>query len=252
MYYKLQAWVQNPERNYDEGIELLSKLGGKPGDIQFYRQGRTYQSNSMLFNKLSTVLRIAIQNGKLQPQIPSKPIEPKLLPPIHAKKQHDAKLQHNKELTNKLLSYRWEDLSDREKEYFGTEKQFAHKKNLFAEAKEIRKQMSTLHYKMKAATTDDERKEIADQLTFLQKRDISYWQLIDNFGEEVVKDLIKDPPQPKPNNTASYKRLNNLRTYVTKTKKALESASDKDKEGISAKLEAYLKEIAELEKEVNG
>ncbi len=46
MYYKLQAWVQGPpERDYNEGIELLSKLGGKPGNVQFYRQGRSYQSS---------------------------------------------------------------------------------------------------------------------------------------------------------------------------------------------------------------
>ncbi len=56
--------------------------------------------------------------------------------------------------------------------------------------------MSTLHYKMKAATTDDERKEIADQLTFLQKRDISYWQLIDNFWRNSSKRYNKSKTCP--------------------------------------------------------
>jgi hypothetical protein len=261
MYYELNDWVQNPNKDYTAGVEMLSKLGGSPKDIQYLRTGQPNGLKlSILKEKLQRIHRIATQQGKLKDCLPSKPIEPRQL--IIAKKtiaqtagQPENSITRTKELTNKLLAYSWADLSDREKQYFVNEDTFNEKKQLYQKGKELRIQMSAVHNKLKQVQTDAERAELANELIQLQNEDISIWNFVDNFGEKAFTE-IKTPPaeDEKPHNELLKlnKRLNNLRTYLSKTKKAIEGASEKDKEGLQAKLQAYQGEIEEIEGKING
>ena len=267
-YDKISKWLKDPARDYKKGIELYSRAAGDKKYIQFFHKGDDRQRREMLINQLTRLLRIAGQQKKYQPQpkveapLP-KPIIPRSLKTQKLTEVVNTPIVKTKETTNKLLSYKWESLNSREKEYFkNNEKLFLQKKEDFRKAKEQRQKLSHLQSKLKEAKDDKTRKDLAVQLVASGKVDKKLWNRVDDF-------TLREEPKKEENNhivesnkkgsisfqeaTRLNKRLNNLRTYISKGKaEAPKISDDKKKAKKLAKINEWEKEVKEIESKLNG
>ena len=174
---KIQIWLSNPEADYNQGVAIFAEAKPKElAQIKFFESEKDCKPDSMhyqmLANELKRAYRIELQNAPK-----AKPEEVKVEEPTAA-----AKGKRTKETTNALLRLPWEELSDAQKKYFlGSENVFAEKKEQFTAATQIRAEKSALHEKMKAATTDEERAPLTEQIVELDGKEAELWKQIDNF-----------------------------------------------------------------------
>jgi hypothetical protein len=113
------------------------------------------------------------------------------------KRTHETNVQENntetqvhptipktKAVTNKLLTFNWDDLDIRERQYFKNDKQlFEGKKTLLYENSAMTATIKSLHAKLKLLPEGPEMQETAEELTKLWKQRQKNWFEIDKIDQ---------------------------------------------------------------------
>lgn len=218
--------------------EFLSANSANPGKMHV----------SMLQNRMANILRIGIANEK-----PSQKAQPaiKIEPPIIVQKIHFSEIQkqleQKKELTNKLLTYSWDELSEKEKAYFkNNQPVFEGKKQLLFANSKIESELKSLHAQLHIAANDGERQQIAEKLTSFKKEQTDNWKVIDNF--DVVEIAKEEPKSESMEKFELIQKRNNLRSQKTKLAKKIQ---DKENPKYNEWLENYNEVVKSLEEVEN-
>jgi len=246
---ELKAWLQS--KNYQEGIKLLEKYSKNKTETEFLSKNSNNPQKmhlSMMQNRIVNIIRILSQSG-MKTEVKAA-IE--IQKPIAVKKIHysevEKQLEKRKELTNKLLSYKWEDLSQKEQEYFGNEQVFSGKKELLIANSKIESELKSLHASLQHAKTDKERKDIADKLVSLQSEKTQNWKVIDNFE---ITSINKEEKQDNTNEKFELlQKRNNLRSQRAKLKKKIENTEHPNYQEWLNNYNQVVKELEEIEKEL--
>lgn len=242
---EILQYLRNPN-DYEGGIELFKKYGGKSVEIQFFESSDSKMNRSLLFKKLQNIYRIASQKGELKADTPVKMNNE----PIRIKRMHfsdvEIELQESKLLTNKLLSRDWNELDNKEKTYFKNNQSiFSYKKTLLINNSVIESELKSLHAALSIASNDDYRQVIADKLVNLKKRQALNWTEIDNFDNP----KIESEESAHMDKAELMQMRNNLRARISKLQKKVKNLDPTvaDNSNSATKLFTAREELKEIE-----
>jgi hypothetical protein len=245
---ELKSYLQNPSRNYQDGIELFKKFGGKINEINYLTNSVSWP---FLLKKLQNIYRIGVQNGKIEDQIP---IQIKNKPIIVPRKHFDevesefTPLGQTKLLTNKLLSRDWSELDQKEKAYFDNNRGiFDYKKSLLIANSKIESELKSTHASLFHAQNDEERQEISEKMVNLKKQQAANWSEIDNFDLLEVERSLKHDESAHIDKAELILRRNNLRARISKLQKQLRNSDDPKHAKKLKDLELAKSDLVEIE-----
>lgn len=231
-------WLKDPNRNYTEGRILYDNYVSKVKFSSYFAKNQNAKQGSepyrILVTKLQNFIRarkgktinVDYKAEKQRAEAEVKElITPKDVPDIPDKLEmregYDLPLTKTKKLINKLLTYHYCELSEREKELFNDEGDFINKANLLIRNSDITREMRAKHEKMKISQDKEERALLRFEIATLDKERFKNFQIIDNrhigSGEQIVEGNIAD----------IRLKMNNARANRTKYLKKMK----KEKEG---------------------
>jgi len=231
---QLKTYLENPERDYQTGVEIYKRLENKMSYTLFFVKNKNSKPGSQAFNMLMSRLKriariknLVIVKRKTAPvpegikEKPDAPASPPPVPPVKEPTQPPMgevqQLTRKKETTNKLLSFDWDELNEREKAYFNYDSSmFEQKKQMLKQVAELERDMKALHLAIKKAEGDEERKGIAQKLASAEDEQFGLYEQIDLFSEVSEKKANDD------NRAVLISERNNLRSKISKIKKQLE------------------------------
>jgi len=243
----LKNYLNSQDKDYQDGVNLLKGLSSDINELKFFDiPNHAKMHVDMLINKLKNIYRVASQN----PAKPEKQIQ-QASKPIVVKRmhfsEHDEPLRATKLLTNKLLSREWDELDNKERNYFnGNSQIFGEKKAKLIENSRIESELKTLHASLFHAKDDDERQQISERLVSLKKRQAENWSNIDNF--EYVPEPVKTREDTAHIDKADLmQRRNNLRARISKAQKKSKGTNDP---ASVKKIEDLKAELAQVENQL--
>jgi hypothetical protein len=273
----ISKWLNDPNRDYNTGLKIFGKFKVNNKVFTFLNVSNPDQvKTNMLYGQVTKVYNKLIVNPELLKDVPAikqlvkikksepgiKPIkihkiEPKTAPETDKIIPPD-NLRKNKQYINKLLTLNWNDLSFSDKVIFNnSEKYFIGKKSLMIENSDIEKQMRSLHTKVKSIDPDDKnnekRQEIMQELSELDDKKSSNWEVIDKW-EEPEPDIIQKSDTETAIREAlkREKLIKAHKVYIYRAKKMLDKMPEKTpnqrkrKEKKIAEIERRKKELTDM------
>lgn len=226
----LKIYINSPSKDYKTGLELLKKYGDGE-KMSFFDTSNPDQVHYNILNKkLANIFRIALQNKKTSVVVKKPAIEISNKP-ITVQKMHFSEvipeISESKMLTNKLLARDWSDLSPVEKKYFNNNQSaFKVKKNLLIENSKIESELKSMHAMLHVSKSDEERKDLAEKMVSLKKRQAINWGQIDNF-ENIPDEPVISRNIDENDKAALVMQRNNLRSRISKLEKQTKDPSVK-------------------------
>lgn len=255
---ELQTWINNPEREYADGVRIYKQLGTDSKKKTFYETEKpTTLHRNMLFADLARMYRIADANKKI-PATKGKAITP--TPIDLSKLLKNVAPEKLKQFVNAALKKEYETLSAAERQLFANDADFGTRQEAYNQAVEMRKEMTALHEKIKLPElSEEERAETSKLLLDLEQEEQKRWLIVD--GEEsgfVPEDDNEDEEGEKATNAPQttvelMKRRTNIVTYISKVRKKLETVTDtKAIQKLNEQLSDYNKELEEITAKLNA
>lgn len=248
MLNKVQKWLENPKRDYHEGVRLFAELASPSAKAQFLTffneigEGEKvdqFDSRFTILVNQMVFVKIRLQSNKeaFKKAVNAQPV-------INAGGNSEGDAGTGKR-SNSTGILKLQDLP----------KQFDKDK---ARLTELVPLMANIHADMAVETiTDDERKELADQLVKLDLERRSIWDKVDNTlaadGQELDPgEKVNDYSENEVVRGAQIAaRITRLKENIKINERAVQTNAEKGKphlvENAKRRLEKYSAELAELE-----
>jgi hypothetical protein len=230
------SWLADPKRSYLDGMNLLKSL--KPKELPYYSQFVEPDPGSYQFRMLYSVIQnIARKTAQNTVRVDSPSISVQQIKTIvKASKEKKSGIVV---VSNPLVDVK-ELPEDMQTLYFSTKK--------------LTVDIAREHVRLKSAATDDERKGLLADITRMESLRASNWKSIDSWWEE--NKLPKEPlPTEAPDAKeiardalSRNKRINTLKINLSRALKELKTMTGKKAEARNLRIEAWNKELNELEK----
>lgn len=260
---ELKNWLNNPNRDYQTGVELYRQHKGADQFYSFFTKAKNPSPKdtefSMLIQRLQRVNQVIKRNPQKSKSAKHQSKAPKTkdikVEQIKRKAPaHIEGLRNNNKYVNKILALNWSDLDQRDRDVFFDNKDFfQEKKNRFLETSRIEKSIKTIHAQMKNTEDKAERKEKVTELKRLENRKNEFWDLIDDWDFEAwKKEPDPDDVDPRKRGAEMQKKIDNLKASIRRTQNKIDKKHYKTKKtenNARQNVERMKKELAELENE---
>ena len=256
---QLNKWLKNPKRDYKEGVELYKRHKGADQFYSFFSKKEDASPKDpeykMLVQRLTKVQRIEAAKRKKQPQKPEPKKRTKDIKVTdikgNKKSGHVEGLRQNSKYLSKILSLKWKDLDQRDKEVFFDKKEyFEYKRRLFIEISDNVKEIKTLHVSLKKNQDKKERAGILNQMKSLEDGNTELWQKIDDWVSEIPGDDQNKDPMKR--GVELQKKKDNLKGSIRRTQNKLKNnvyKTEKTKKNAEQRVVDMQKELEKLENE---
>lgn len=235
MLEKINQWLTNPERTYNDGLDLYLKSRSKPDFDKFLTDGKDSKPESvqynMLYQRLTNIARI-MGNGVPVKKEETKPVittekeeKPKAGKSKQFPKIDDNPIINASELPDELRA-KWDEIQA------------------------ITPEIHAYHEQAKNATADDDRKELINLAAELEDKKDSLWEAIDTWWKETKLGEGAAPKTEKPQTESEQNkakaavlinsRIEDLKTNIARAEKEIVSLSATDEDKLkNAKKIAY-------------
>jgi len=243
----ISLWLSDPNRTYQEGLQLLQKL--KPKEYPFYASVLNPDPGSYHFRMLVSLLRN--EERKL---IQARSIPPSYLkhdPPVIAVTKLD--LTDSKKTTSKkaetttglvIVSNPVVDFKELPPAL----------QEVYLQNKSFTPQIARKHVELKAANTDAQRKSLLEDITSMESQRAANWKTLDNWWSKHKMDSDKAESFDNEKEIAAQavrkvKRIETLKINISRATKELKTMTGKKADSRKSKLVLWNKELSDLEKQ---
>ncbi len=158
---KISDYLSSADQNYKTGLDLLNVLSAKNEKLKFLKTAENAQKGSLhhnlLLGEIKNAYRIHLNNGTLEDLL----VTPQTITakPLALKKD---RFVYNEIVDVKQLPPQMQ--------------------KLFFRNQELTRQLAGLHQELKAATSDTQRKTLAENIKTLHDERIENWKLLDDYS----------------------------------------------------------------------
>lgn len=265
----LNQWLSSPNKNYAEGVALYKEHKGADQYYNYFLQVKTALTGSphfsMLLRKLQRVARIAAQyplekKETVKPaktQRSARDIKVQRID-LNARSKGTslnlitaASLRKNPKYVNKVLTLKWSDLQQRDKEvFFSSQAYFESKQNALFLVSKTEQKLKGLHAQLKSDIPKSKKVEILSQAKVMETEKVKIFEQIDTFKEPEKVDPIE---AAKKEATKKAIKKGQLPGYIRKAENALKDPdkkyTGKVRKNKEAKIKAWKKELEALKSE---
>ncbi|KKU87402.1 MAG: hypothetical protein UY18_C0036G0005 [Microgenomates group bacterium GW2011_GWF2_47_9] len=247
-----QQWLNNRSRSYLDGVKIYNRYKISNKHDAFFSSATNPSEEEPQYKILMIQMqKIARVQGNHAPPVPEQPVKTIEVKTIisNVKDEDVDALRGNALFVNKLLAMGWDNLNDTDKKvFYDNQGYYLEKQEALFEVSRLKNEMHLADAKRKEAKSSTIRKQFNDQMNALSN------QIRDIFKTKID---VWDPPAPKGSNAAkeAVERERKIRylsgTAIPRAKKELrdnKKLTEKQRKERRDKIEAWQKELAELEK----
>ena len=250
----LTIWLQGPRRLYGEGLELFRLLSSQQMKVRYlayFEEVRTSDCTDVHLNILVDKLSRIMRDIRITPAL----MKDVLDSPFTYTSQQPA----SPEKTEVILPTDPDIPLARqaEKPSFDAASLPSEQRQWYGRIRDIVPLMAKLHADLSSATSDEERKRIADDLCSLDDERRKLWDLLDSWKERTGKTLTDEPDRSYSDNgtvrglemARRRKRLkDNIRTTKMSIARFEKNGQTEAMQHAKERLEHYISELDTLER----
>lgn len=250
----LESWLQGPHRPYGEGLELFRLLSSQQMKVRYlayFEEVKTSDCTdvhlNILVDKLSRIMRDIRITPSLMKDVLDSPFSYASQQPLTPIKK-EVILPSDPDIPLARQA---------EKPSFDAGSLPSEQRQWYSRIRDIVPLMAKLHADLSSATSDDERKKIADDLCSLDDERRKLWDLLDSWKERTGKTLLDEPDRSYSDNgtvrglemARRRKRLkDNIRTTKMSIARFEKNGQQEAMKHALERLEHYKKELDDLER----
>lgn len=220
---RILEWLENPQADFDEGVNLYKQFAPQKTYGEYFEKNTGAKPFSMPWNMLKAELM----------RIDTTAVASAPAPVPFAFDSIKSKIKSMDKVLEK----------DVDNPFFEPNKLNAEGKAKYKRIQDIGKELASKKAKLDSATTDEERKPLAQALVDLEDERYELWGIIDSLRVDEIKTAVVNSQDDAFKAVMLYKRILILRNNIARNEKDAEKATPERKEKLFAKAVEFKDEL---------